>query len=188
MRAIVEDCDSSRFPNPAHIWWQRWDIRAHCQGCDICQRNSKYKPKRAPVVLSEPFEDVAVDIVGPLEKGKGGYRFMLTYVCLATRWPEAVPLRSITSQAVAEALVLIFSRTSIPERMMTDQGSQFCSRALKQVCELLGVQQVRTSPYHPETNGAIERMHGTFQRILGKCVESGRDWVRQVPYVLFVLR
>ncbi len=54
------------------------------RGCGVCQRKSKYKPKRAPVVerpvLSEPFEDVAVDIVGPLAKGKGGCRFLLTYV------------------------------------------------------------------------------------------------------------
>ncbi len=168
------------------------DIGAHVKGCDVCQRKSKYKPKRAPVVkrpvLSEPFEDVAVDIVGPLAKGRGGCRFLLTYVCLATRWPEAVPLRSVTSQVVEEALVSIFSKTSIPERMMTDQGSQFCSRTLKQVCELFGVQQIRTSPYHPETNGAVERMHGNFQRILGKCVENVHEWVGQVPYVLFILR
>ncbi len=123
-----------------HFLWpsMQRDIGAHVRGCDVCQRKSKYKPKRAPMVerpvLSEPFEDVAVDTVGPLAKGKGGCRFLLTYVCLATRWPEAVPLRSITSQAVAEALVSIFSKTSIPERMMTDQGSQFCSRTLKQVC------------------------------------------------------
>ncbi len=61
-----------------HFLWpgMQRDISAHCRGCVICQRKSKYKPKRAPVVerpvLSEPFEDVAVDIVGPLEKGKGG--------------------------------------------------------------------------------------------------------------------
>ncbi len=67
----------------------------HCSSCELCQKRSKYKPKRAPdverPVLSEPFKTVAIDLVGSLPKEKGGNRYLLTYVCLATRWPEAVP-------------------------------------------------------------------------------------------------
>ncbi len=109
-------------------------------------------------------------------------------MCLATRWPEAVPLRTVTANAVAEGLWSIFARTSIPERILTDQGSQFCSRLARELCELLHVEKVQTSPYHPQTNGAVERMHGTFKSILGKCVVGGQDWVGQVTYVPFVLR
>ncbi len=168
------------------------DIVNHCASCVICQRRSKHKPRRAPAVerpvLTEPFESVAIDLVGPLPKGKGGCRYLLTYVCLATRWPEAVPLRSITAKAVVEGLWSIFSRTSIPERILSDQGSQFCGRVVKQLCEMLGIQKVRTSPYHPECNGAVERMHGTLKAILGKCMSDGVDWVGQISFVLFVLR
>ena len=49
--------------------------------------------------LTQPFESVAFDLVGPLPKGKGGHRFILTYVCLATKWPEAVPVRSVSSSS-----------------------------------------------------------------------------------------
>ncbi len=100
---------------------------------------------------------------------------MLTCVCMATRWPEAVPLRSITAKAVAEGLWSIFSRTAIPEKILSDQGVQFCSRLVKELCSLLGIESVRTSPYHPETNGTVERMHGTMKSILGKCVAGGLD-------------
>ncbi len=168
------------------------DILEHCSSCKLCQVRSKHKPRRAPIVerpvMTEPFESVAVDLVGPLPKGKGGCRFLLTYVCLASRWPEAVPLRSITAKAVAEGLWGIFSRTSVPERMLSDQGSQFCGRVVRELCSLLGIEKLRTSPYHPETNGAVERMHGTFKGILGKCVSDGVDWVGQVNFVLYVLR
>ncbi len=49
--------------------------------------------------------------------------YLLTYVCMATRWPEAIPLRAITARSVAEGLCNIFVRTSIPEIILTDQGS-----------------------------------------------------------------
>ncbi len=168
------------------------DVFAHCRGCEQCQMKSRYVPRKAPTVdrplLTEPFESVAFDLVGPLPKGKGGCMYLLTYVCMATRWPEAIPLRAITARSVAEGLWNIFARTSIPEIILTDQGSQFCSRLVKELCELVQIQKVRTSPYHPQTNGCIERMHSTFKSVLGKCIEEKKDWVAQVPFVLFVLR
>ncbi len=115
-------------------------------------------------------------------------RYLLTLVCLATKWPDAIPLRNNTARSIAEGLWSIFSRTSIPERILTDQGTQFCSRLMKDLCALLQVERVRTAPYHPQTNGAVERMHGTLKAILSKCMEGGHDWVSQVFYALFVLR
>ncbi len=56
------------------------------------------------------------------------------------------------------------------------------------LCELLGIEKLRTSPYHPQTNGMVERMHGTLKSVLGRCVEDGVDWVCQVPLALYVLR
>ncbi len=141
-------------------------------------------------LLSEPFESCAIDIVGLLPKAKEGMRFIFTYICMAStsKWPEAMPLRTVTSKNVAEALMLIFSRTSIPEVILTDQGSQFESKLMSDLCACLGINKIRTSPYHPQTNGCIERMHCTFKSILAKCEKVKLDWASQVPYVLFVLR
>ncbi len=168
------------------------EIVKYCRSCEKCQVRSKYKPRRAPAVeqpvLAEPFENVAIDLVGPLPKGKGGCRYILTYICLATRWPEAVPLRSITAKSVVEGLWSIFSRTSVPEVVLSDQGSQFCGRVMGQLCSWLGVEKVKTSPYHPESNGCVERMHGTMKSVLGKCLDEGLDWVEQLNFVMFVLR
>ncbi len=177
-----------------HFVWPSMakDISEHCRSCALCQVKSKHRPKRAPAierpVLAEPFESVAVDLVGPLPKGKGGCRYILTYVCLATKWPEAVALRSITAKSVMEGLWSIFSRTSIPERVLSDQGGQFCGKVMGQLSEWLGIDKVRTSPYHPQTNGAVERMHGTMKGILGKCISDGLDWVEQLSFVMYVLR
>ncbi len=107
---------------------------------------------------------------------------------MATRWPEAIPLRSITAKSVAEGLWQIFSRTSIPEVILSDQGSQFCSKLMKELCERIQVQKVRTSPYHPQSNGCVERMHSTLKSVLSKCIDAKRDWAAQIPFVLFILR
>ncbi len=168
------------------------EVGEHCKSCEVCQRKNKHTPRRALAVerplLSEPFEAVAVDLVGPLPKGKGGNRFLLTCVCLATRWPEAVPLRGISAKAVAEGLWTIFSRTSVPEKMLSDQGGQFCGRVVTELSKMLGIERVLTSPYHPQTNGTVERFHGTLKSILGKCVDEGKDWVEQLSFALFVMR
>ncbi len=182
-----------RMVNRHFVWpGMAKEILEHCRSCALCQVKSKHRPKRAPAierpVLAEPFESVAVDLVGPLPKGKGGCRYILTYVCLATKWPEAVPLRSITAKSVMEGFWSIFSRTSIPERVLSDQGGQFCGKVMGQLSEWLGIDKVRTSPYHPETNGAVERMHGTMKGILGKCISDGLDWVEQLSFVMYVLR
>ncbi len=168
------------------------DISEYCKSCNKCQFNSKYKPRKAPMItgpiLSEPFESIAIDLVGPLEKGKGGYRYLLTSVCLATKWPEAVPLKLVTARSVADGLWQIFAHTGVSESILSDQGSQFCSKLVKKLCELTGIERFRTSPYHPQTNGLVERMHSTFKSVLAKCISRKQYWVGQVPFVLLALR
>ncbi len=168
------------------------DVIDHCRQCDKRQRFSQYTPPKAPLVqrpiLTEPFEVLAVDLVGPLPKGKGGCQFLLTCVCMASRWPEAIPLRSITAKSVAEGLVHVFSRTSIPEVILSDRGSQFLSCTVKELCTMMGISHLKTSPYHPQTNGAIERFHRTLKSILTKSLANNLDWVQQIPFCLFTLR
>ncbi len=70
------------------------DVSQHCRSCIDCQRCNRDRCRRAPMVerpvLTEPFENVALDIVGELPKAKGGFRYVLTYICMASKWPEAV--------------------------------------------------------------------------------------------------
>ena len=168
------------------------DVMTHTRSCSVCQLCSKPKSRKAPMmerkVMTEPFEVMAFDLVGPLPKGKGGCRFILTAVCMGSRWPEAIPLRTITARAVATGMVEIFARTGIPLQLLTDQGSQFLSSLKGHLCKDLGIDQVRTAPYHPETNGVVERMHGTLKPMLRKASHLGLDWVTQLPFALFALR
>ena len=168
------------------------DVIRHCRSCPTCQQCAKAPARKVPMqerdVLSEPFESVAVDIVGPLPKGKGGCRFLLTAVCMASRWPEAIPLRSITAKAVSEGLVDMFARTGIPLRLISDQGTQFVGAVVKRLCQSLHIDKIQTTPYHPEGNGVVECMHSTLGAMLTKAASQGLDWVGQIPFALFALR
>ena len=167
------------------------DVINHVRSCDTCQKCSKVQ-KKVPMVprkvLTEPFESMGVDIVGPFPKGKGGCRFLLTCICLASKWPEAIPLKTITARAVSAGLMDIFSRTGIPLELLSDQGAQFIGKVTSQLCKSLRIEKLKTTPYHPETNGTVERLHGTLGSMLSKAASQGLDWVGQIPFALFALR
>ena len=118
-------------------------------------------------VVDVPFKRVAVDLIGPIEPAsEAGHRYILTLVDYATRYPEAVPLKRIDTETVAEALVDIFSRLGVPEEILSDQGTPFISDWMKEVCRLLGVIQSTTTPYHPMCNGLVEKFNGTLKKML----------------------
>ena len=168
------------------------DAINHTRSCGVCQRCSKAGSRKVPMmerqVISEPFEVLAFDLVGPFPAAKYGYRYVLTAICMGSKWPEAIPLKAQTAKAVATGMVEVFARTGIPLQLLSDQGSQFLGSMVRHLCRDLRIDQLKTAPYHPETNGVIERMHGTLGPMLTKASQMGLDWVEQLPFALFALR
>ena len=169
------------------------DVKKYCKECAECQLTSKHKGSRVPMmplpIMGESFTRMAMDIVGPLPKTKSGHRYILVVCDYATRYPEAIPLKRFTAQAVAEQLIELFSRHGIPKELLTDQGTNFTSALLKELYKMLGVQPIQTTPYHPQTDGLVERFNQTLKQMLRKVIdEDGRNWDKLVPYVLYAYR
>ena len=171
------------------------DVRRFCQSCDVCQRTtSKGKTRKVPLakmpIIDEPFRRVAVDLVGPLHPPtERGNRYILTLVDFATRYPEAVALKGIETETVAEALVDIFCRVGVPKEMLTDMGAQFTSTLMSEVSRLISIKQLSTTPYHPMCNGLVERFNGVLKQILKRlCSERPKDWDKYLGAVLFAYR
>ncbi|XP_053539534.1 uncharacterized protein LOC124628632 [Ictalurus punctatus] len=169
------------------------EVRTFCQQCPQCQRTAPRRPPPAPLIplpiIGVPFERVGMDLVGPLPKSARGHEYILVLVDYATRYPEAVPLRKATSQNIARELVLLFSRVGIPKDVLTDQGTPFVSKLMADLCRMLQVKHLRTSVYHPQTDGLVERFNQTLKRMLRRVVdEEGRNWDLLLPYVLFAVR
>ena len=81
-------------------------------------------------IVSEPFSRIAMDIVGPLPRSRAGNQYILVLCDYATRYPEAVPPKSIDSESVAEELIKVFARVGVPREILTDQGANFTSQLL----------------------------------------------------------
>ena len=168
------------------------DVSTHCKSCVICQKRDKQLPKqmimRPREVVTVPSERVEIDIVGPFPVVKGGFTYLLTYLNMATRWPEAIPLRKTKTKIVIDQLTLIFSRNGFPATLISNNGPQFVSNTFEKFLKSKGIAHVKASPYHPQGNGVIERMHRTLNNIIAKCTDTKGNWAQVVPMALYFLR
>ena len=110
-------------------------------------------------------------------------------MCATTRYPEAIPLKNITAKSVAKTLLNYFTSFGIPKVIQSDRGSNFTSDFMTSVLRELGVEQIFSSAYHPESQGALERWHQTFKSMLRKfCLDSNLDWDEGVKYLVLAIR
>ncbi|XP_063586255.1 uncharacterized protein LOC134763618 [Penaeus indicus] len=171
------------------------DVGKHCQTCHICQVKGKPGTSVKPYPLhpipavDEPFSKIVIDCVGPLPKTKRGNQFLLTIIDRATRYPEAVPLRRITSKNVVRVLVKFFTQVGLPSSIQSDQGSNFTSVLFQQGMRSLGITQYKSTAFHPESQGVVERFHYTLKTMIKSfCLEAGSEWDEVIDLLLFSVR
>lgn len=179
------------------FWWPsvKRDIANYCKRCHVCQLAGKPNQPipKAPLqpipVYDEPFSRIIIDCVGPLPKTKGGNAYLLTMMCQTSRFTEAIPLRNIKTQTIVKALIKFFTWVGLPKVIQCDQGSNFTSNLFQQVLAELGVSQIHSSAYHPESQGALERFHQTLKSMLRKfCIEHHKEWDESIPMLMFAAR
>uniref|UniRef100_A0A4W5JE97 Gypsy retrotransposon integrase-like protein 1 n=1 Tax=Hucho hucho TaxID=62062 RepID=A0A4W5JE97_9TELE len=157
-----------------HFFWPRLkrDVSEFIKTCHTCQLTGKPNQAIKPVplfpipVLSQPFEYLIIDCVGPLPRSKKGSSYLFTVMCQTTRFPAAYPLRSITTKSVLKALTQFFSLFGIPKVIQSDQGSNFTSNLFGQVLQQLHIKHNLSSAYHAQSQGALERFHQTLKSLL----------------------
>lgn len=126
--------------------------------------------------------------MGPLPQSEG-FRYILTIVDRWTRWPEVVPMKAMTSKDCANALLEGWvSRFGIPEIITTDRGRQFESSLWRELGRFLGFKSTRTTSFHPQANGLVERFHRSLKAALMAKLSKASDWHGELPWVLLGLR
>ena len=167
------------------------DVRRWTRSCLQCQRSKVQRHTVSPLsTFATPdarFDQVHVDIIGPLPPSKG-YTYLLTSIDRFTRWPEAVPISNISAETVAQAFVNTWvSRFRVLSTITTDRGRQFKSLLWQQLMQLLGSKWIRTTAYHPIANGLVERFHHQLKGAL-KASQDPTNWVDMLPMVLLGIR
>lgn len=180
----------------ARAYWPGWiaDVRRALRTCEACTKYSRSKPPRQvgikPILCGEPWEMLSLDVTGPHTVSRQGFRFILTMQDHFSKWAEAVPIRRHTAPIVARILFEnVIMRYGAPRRILTDQGPEFESSMLAELCRLMRVDKLRTTPYHPECNGMVERMHRVLNAMLAKVIDDDqRDWPDHLPTVMAAYR
>ena len=156
--------------------WMQKDITDFIQNkCTCLKQRKPQHHNKAPlhsITTNAPLELVTIDFLH-LEKGSGGNEYILVIVDHFTKFVQAYPTRNKFTKTVAKHLYNDFIlRFGIPTKLLSDQGGEFESKVIHELSELAGVKKLRTTPYHPQTNGLCERMNRTLLHMLRTLPET----------------
>ena len=157
-------CLKERFYWPGHYA----DVPDWCYSCTVCSSHKDSPTKcRAPLQNVEagyPLQMVATDIMGPFPQTAAENTHILVISDYFTRWVEAYPIPNLEATTVAKKL--IFLRFGAPEQLHADQGQNFESNVITELCKMLGIIKTRTTPYHPQSDGLVERLNRALLNML----------------------
>ena len=148
----------------------------HCSRCLRRKTPPQVAPLQ-PILVTQPLELVHMDYLS-LEPSKGNIENVLVITDHFTRYALAYPSKTQTAQATARILWDNFiCHYGFPEKFISDQGRNFESDLIKELCKIAGVKKVHTTPYHPQGNGQCERFNSTLCNMLGTLSDEEKsDW------------
>ncbi len=132
-------------------------------------------------------------MVGPFKKATGGFTHLFVAIDKFSKWIEAKPVVTIIVDKARDFFINIIHRFEIPNRIITDNGTQFTSGVFKDFCEDFGIKICYASVAHPMSNGQGERANGMVlqgikARVFDRLHPYAGKWVDQLPFVLWSLR
>ena len=184
----------------SRAWWPRIEkdlaqFVAACPNCQIHQRQKVSQEREyARIVadpLIQPFQRWRIDLIGRLPKTLNGNRWIITAIDYATGWPIAKAIPEATDDAVAEFIYSeIYMHFGAPQEIFTDGGKNLWGSVVQKYLEKIKTLHKGTSPYHPRTNGKVERLNGIIGTMLGKMLlnKPTKLWDLYLDQAVFACR
>src|SRR3984957_484612 len=166
------------------------DIEGYVKSCNQCQRRGKTKGKNElhPIEIKEPFYQIGIDIVGPLPKTRRNNKYIVVAVDYFTKWPEARAIAEASAKEVSNFILEdIICRHGCPKKILSDRGSHFNNQLIQELTKKFQIRHNLSTPYHPKTNGLVERFNKTLCEGLAK-LEGEVNWDENIAPVLFAYR
>ena len=166
------------------------EVRIHVINCLICAKRKVAGTCKAPLqpipIAEYVWQRMAIDIVGPVPVSNKGNNNILVMIEYVTRYVIAVPLKETSAQTIMRKFIKhVINAEGIPSELLTDQGKNFQSTTMAELCKQLGIKQLRTNAYHPQTDGAVERANRTIGDMLTAHVHNNpREWDEHLNYVV----
>ena len=168
------------------------DVQQFCSSCDTCRRVNlkvpKQRPELHPIPVTDVWNHIGVDLVGPLPETPRGNKYIVTATDYFSKWPEAAPLAEKTAVEVANFLFGLFCHHGWPKILSCDQGREFVNAVSHCLFDMTKVEQRISSAYHPQTNGLDERTNQTLVKSLIKLTSSQVDWDLNIDAALYAYR
>jgi transposase InsO family protein len=143
-----------------------------------------------PIVdFKKPFDMMAVDVL-ELSRTNSNNKYVVVFSDYLTRWVEAFPMKDMLAETIAKIFVNeILTRHSAPKKLLSDQGKNFLSNIIKEICNYFNIHKVQTTPYNPKCDGLVERFNKTLCQMLAAYSNSNQtNWDVYLPLVLFAYR
>lgn len=167
------------------------DVQNYIKSGETCQKvKARNKTLRQPMIISttssKAFDRVYLDIVGPLPESVQNNKYVLTLQDDLTKFSLAFAIPTQDAETIAKVFVEnVICLFGTPKSILTDQGANFLSTLFKNVCKLLNIEKLNTTPYHPQTNGALERSHRTLTDYIKSFIDKDiRNWDTLLPYYM----
>lgn len=163
------------------------DVEKYVKKCQVCQSITDPKLNKSPMLITTTADDfndvVALDIMGPYHITPCGNRYILTIQDELTKFVQAYPIPTADGETCAIHLLKYCSIFGFPTGILTDQGTEFLNKLFKEVTRLLTIKHKNTSPYHPQTNGSLERSHSTLKNFLRSYIDNEPDTWDELIYL-----
>src|SRR2546429_4814457 len=159
--------------------------------CDKCQRRERSTRNNLLhlIPVYSPFYQIGIDIIGPLSRTAQNKKYIVVAIDYLTKWSEARAISEVTAEKVSEFIYeQIICQHEYPQIILSDRRIHFNNNMITKLLEKFEVNHLLSTPYHPQTNGLVERFNRTLCESLAKLTERTNDWDLFIAPVLFAYR
>jgi transposase InsO family protein len=167
------------------------DVANHVKKCHHCQTNKTRSHTKIPMCITDtpqrPFDKLSIDTIGPLAKTDNNNAYAITILCNLSKFLIIIPIKNKEAKTVATAIVdNVLLNYGLCQSILTDMGTEYVNSLFSEITKILNIEHLKSTPYHPQTVGGVERSHRTLNEYLRTHLnDNTHEWDIFVKYFAY---